>query len=94
MEKRRYADHHEQFDYVLTDKGQDLGVAIMALTAWGDRWDAPNGPPIVFSHHECGGNVELDLRCASCSAHVAITDVLALSGPGSSSGARYSSAKK
>jgi DNA-binding HxlR family transcriptional regulator len=85
MQKRHHADHHEQFDYVLTEKGQDLGVAIMALTAWGDRWDAPFGPPIVFTHDGCDGNVDASLHCARCEANVSIHEVTALAGPGSSS---------
>jgi hypothetical protein len=27
-------------EYVLTRKGRELGLVIMALTAWGDRWAA------------------------------------------------------
>src|SRR3954463_9395138 len=37
-------DEHE---YLLTEKGRDLAPALVALTAWGDRWVAPDGPPIL-----------------------------------------------
>jgi DNA-binding HxlR family transcriptional regulator len=32
--------------YFLTRKGRDLFPAIVALMQWGDRWAAPNGPPM------------------------------------------------
>lgn len=34
----------------LTDKGRDLAPVIVALTAWGDRWAAPDGPPVASGH--------------------------------------------
>lgn len=42
-------------EYVLTDKGRDLAPALIALTQWGDRWAAPDGPPIRYTHEVCGG---------------------------------------
>src|ERR1035437_8429568 len=41
-------------EYVLTDKGRDLAPALIALTQWGDRWAAPDGPPIRYTHETCG----------------------------------------
>jgi len=66
MESRRYSDHHEHREYLLTEKGRDLLPMIVALTHWGDRWAAPHGPPVVFEHADCGGNVHQHLRCATC----------------------------
>jgi DNA-binding HxlR family transcriptional regulator len=77
MELRRssvQAGHHE---YVLTEKGMDLQPVIIALTAWGDRWAAPDGPPIIYGHNECGGHVGLQLRCESCGVVVEPTQVRA-----------------
>src|SRR5690242_5402777 len=42
-------------EYHLTDKGMDFKPALIALTAWGDRWAAPEGRPIVYEHQGCGG---------------------------------------
>ena len=52
--------------YHLTRKGLDLKAVIIALTEWGDRYAAPEGPPIVFEHETCGGNVKQTLVCRSC----------------------------
>ena len=52
--------------YHLTRKGLDLKAVIIALTEWGDRYAAPEGPPIVFEHETCGGHVKQNLVCKRC----------------------------
>jgi DNA-binding HxlR family transcriptional regulator len=66
MERRRSSDGREHFEYLLTDKGRDLAPVIVALTEWGDRWAAPDGPPILYTHSLCGGTIRLQTRCANC----------------------------
>jgi DNA-binding HxlR family transcriptional regulator len=44
MQRHRYSNHPEHYEYLLTDKGRDLQPVIVALTAWGDQWAAPHGP--------------------------------------------------
>jgi len=65
MERRRYSERPEQFEYVLTDKGRDLAPALIALTQWGDRWAAPDGPPILYRHDTCGDAVTQAGVCAA-----------------------------
>jgi DNA-binding HxlR family transcriptional regulator len=69
-------------DYDLTDQGRDLTTALAALTEWGDRYAAPNGPPIVYSHATCGGSVRTVLVCSGCGQVVDPADVRAEPGPG------------
>src|SRR5919109_2272231 len=38
FERARYDEHPERFEYVLTEKGSDLFVALNALRQWGDRY--------------------------------------------------------
>src|SRR5437764_13803820 len=47
MTQHQYGPSTQQREYLPTDKGRDLQPVIIALTAWGDRWSAPQGPPIV-----------------------------------------------
>src|SRR5882672_289855 len=83
MEVRPNAEHKGQNEYVLTEKGRDFIPAIVALTAWGDRWAAPDGPPIVYEHETCGGEIELRLRCRACNEVTTAAAVKARPGPGS-----------
>jgi DNA-binding HxlR family transcriptional regulator len=71
-----------QIDYVLTEKGRDFGPVIMALTSWGDQWDAPQGPPVVFRHADCEGNVVLNVQCAECGSTVGSSEIRATPGSG------------
>ena len=56
----------ERHEYLLTDKGRELASVIVALTEWGDRWAAPDGPPILYTHSVCGGQISLQTTCAIC----------------------------
>ncbi|MHB1326579.1 MAG: winged helix-turn-helix transcriptional regulator [Gemmatimonadales bacterium] len=64
-------------EYRLTDKGLDLKPVIVALTEWGDRWAAPDGPPIIYGHDQCPGPVETRLHCSTCGARPAAADITA-----------------
>jgi DNA-binding HxlR family transcriptional regulator len=69
-------------EYVLTAKGRELGTVIVALTEWGDRWAAPQGPPVLYEHEGCGGPVHVHVRCDDCGQEPAAADVVAVAGPG------------
>ena len=75
MELRPHVDRAGQHDYILTDKGRDLSPVILALTAWGDRWAAPQGPPVVYAHNGCGGAIHQQIHCEICGHVPAPTDV-------------------
>lgn len=64
-------------EYHLTEKGLDFKPVIIALTEWGDRWAAPEGPPIAYEHEACGGHVGLLLRCDRCATEVGVSAVAA-----------------
>lgn len=68
--------------YRLTPKGRELGEVVMALTAWGDRWAAPEGAPVLFQHDGCGGTVTTTRTCTGCAEHPPVTDIGAVPGPG------------
>lgn len=69
-------------EYVLTDMGRDLATVLIALTQWGDRWAAPDRPPILYAHQGCGAAVHVEMTCASCGTLTDPGTVLARPGPG------------
>jgi DNA-binding HxlR family transcriptional regulator len=82
LERRRYQERPERFEYRLTDKGRDLWPLTMALARWGDRHYATAGPPRIIRHRGCGGQIGERLRCERCGADVELGDVEAVFGPG------------
>ena len=82
MEMRPNPGHRGQSEYLLTEKGRDFVPAIVALTEWGDRWAAPDGPPIIYGLGSCGGEVGVELRCRTCHELTAPDAVHVRPGPG------------
>ena len=78
LERRCDDAHSEPGRYVPTEKGRDLKPVIMALTAWGDRWAAPDGPPVHFQHEGCGGRIESQICCSKCGTSAKLAQVLAV----------------
>ena len=69
--------------YLLTDKGRELGPALIMLMKWGDRhYPAPGGPPRLTLHVECGGTIGADLRCERCGQQVRPGEIDLSRGPG------------
>jgi DNA-binding HxlR family transcriptional regulator len=69
--------------YVATEKGRELGPALIVLLKWGDRhYPNPGGPPRLTVHAGCGGNVGADFRCERCGQHVQGDEIEFLAGPG------------
>jgi DNA-binding HxlR family transcriptional regulator len=64
-------------EYHLTEKGLAFKPVIIALTEWGDRWAAPDGPPIAYEHDGCGGRVRSILRCDDCASELPVGEVIA-----------------
>lgn len=67
LEKRRYQDKPERFEYVLTEEGRDLFPLILELIRWGDRWLAGDaGPPQIIRHRPCGAVLVPTITCDQC----------------------------
>ena len=83
LERRAYQRGPERYEYFLTEKGLDLWPALVALLAWGDRHSpAPDGPPMLIVHKQCGGKVNDRGTCTSCGQELHARDARAVAGPG------------
>ena len=47
LERRPYSERPPRFEYRLTKKGRELGVALLALMQWGDRYLSERPPRIA-----------------------------------------------
>lgn len=81
MHRSRSGDP-EVHEYLLTEKGRQLVPVILALTEWGDRWMAPDGRPVLYSHTGCGGEISQHTVCSTCGEVADPAQVRALPGPG------------
>ena len=82
LERRRYRESPERFEYRLTEKGRDLWPVLVSLMKWGDTYEAEHGPPKLFFHRECGGELTSRLTCAKCGEDLTVRDVEWRPGPG------------
>jgi DNA-binding HxlR family transcriptional regulator len=82
LAKVPYSRHPPRYDYRLTEKGRDLWPVLTAMRQWGDRHEAPDGPPLEVVHTACGQVSEAVMTCSACSAPIGARDVVAISGPG------------
>jgi len=81
--RRAYQRRPVRYEYRLTEAGRDLVPAILALTAWGDRWAQPKeGSPMLFVHTTCGHQFLPQVTCSVCGEVIAGDAVQTIGGPG------------
>src|SRR4051794_7465572 len=81
LERVRYQEKPERFEYRLTEKGMDLWPVVVTLISWGDNHvAAPDGPPVLLEHKDCGGKVNDRRICERCDALLGPRDVIARPG--------------
>ncbi|HEY7946073.1 MAG TPA: helix-turn-helix domain-containing protein [Acidimicrobiales bacterium] len=77
-----YSEHPPRHEYRLTDKGRDLWPVLTTMRQWGDKYLAPDGPPLQVIHKGCGETSVAELTCSACGVPMEARDVRAVSGPG------------
>lgn len=83
IERTVYQRRPPRYEYRLTEAGRDLVPAILALTAWGDRWAQPKeGSPILFVHKTCGHQFQPQVSCSACGEAISADTVTPIPGPG------------
>jgi DNA-binding HxlR family transcriptional regulator len=85
LERSEYRDpgRRTRHEYRLTAKGRDLGVALVALLDWADRWlPGPDGPTVALTHAGCGSPVHAVLSCEAGHALHRLGEAVAGPGPG------------
>lgn len=75
LQRRRYSDHPQRFEYHLTAAGRELYPVVLTLLRWGDEHLAgPDGPPLILEH-DCGHLLIPEVSCQACGEVVDPTDV-------------------
>ena len=82
LEKVPYSDHPPRHEYRLTAKGQDLWPIVTTMRQWGDKYAAPDGPPVQLVHEGCGTVFHAEMTCSNCGERVPAREVRVVPGPG------------
>jgi DNA-binding HxlR family transcriptional regulator len=82
LERRLYNEHPPRYEYRLTERGRDLQPVVFSLMRWGDKHAAPDGPPILLSHRDCGGAIDDHRICLKCGEALGGRDIETRPGPG------------
>jgi DNA-binding HxlR family transcriptional regulator len=82
LERVAYSERPPRYDYELTAKGRDLWAVVNAMRQWGDRWAAPDGPPLALVHKACGRRITVVSTCSACGERLSPGDVRAVRGRG------------
>lgn len=77
-----YNEHPPRHCYRLTDKGRDLWPVLTTMRQWGDKYAAPDGPPLELIHEGCGQVSTAQMTCATCGEPIGARDVRTIPGPG------------
>jgi DNA-binding HxlR family transcriptional regulator len=78
LERSRYQERPERFEYRLTDDGLGLWPVLVALLQWGDARRTDDRRPMVLYHRGCAGEVDDRRRCTECGAELGPRDVEAV----------------
>lgn len=82
LERRRYQERPERYEYWLTEKGMELYPVLLVLMGWGDRWIAENGVPLEIIHTTCGAVTHPMVVCARCGTELNAHNIQTRPGPG------------
>jgi DNA-binding HxlR family transcriptional regulator len=82
LERRRYSEQPEAFEYAPTQKALDATPVLVALMQWGDRYDAPHGPPRTLVHGGCGHETRPVMHCSHCEEPIEARELRVRAGPG------------
>jgi DNA-binding HxlR family transcriptional regulator len=71
FEQRLYCERPKRYEYLLTDKGQELRPLIVHMVDWGTRHvyggETPN---LTMVHKPCGHSLTTIMHCAHCAQAV------------------------
>lgn len=85
LERVRYSERPERFEYRLTAAGADTWALLLSIWAWERRWAAGQAHLLPrMRHRSCGAEFTPELCCAACRATAGPAEVSGDFGPGGS----------
>jgi DNA-binding HxlR family transcriptional regulator len=83
LERRRYQERPDRYEYRLTERGIDLWPVLFTLMKFGDKHavDGDDMPPTLVTHKACGTEIDAHMCCPACGVQVGARDVVATRDP-------------
>jgi len=75
LERVRYQERPDRFEYVPTEKGLALRTVVQALRGWGKRWTSGEDASPMPVHAECGHEAALGFQCPHCARALTTDEV-------------------
>jgi DNA-binding HxlR family transcriptional regulator len=76
IRQSQYNNNPPRYEYRLRRKGVDYYHALLMLMQWGDKYFvAPEGPPLLLTHKECGHDLDPQVVCSECREPISFHDV-------------------
>lgn len=83
LQRVAYQTGPARYDYFPTEKGADLGLVLLAMQAWGNRWLFEDEEvPLLLRHAPCGNEVSPLIACPECGEELRPQDIVPVPGPG------------
>lgn len=84
IERQLYQSRPERYEYVLTEKGRDIGLVLLAMLEVGNKWNLAelDGPPLLMVDSQSGRRVNVALVDYETGAAVSPSNVMVELGPG------------
>jgi DNA-binding HxlR family transcriptional regulator len=76
LERRPYQQNPIRYDYVLTQKGEDLYPVLLTMLRWGNKYKVEH-PPLQLVHKACGHVMEPVVVCDGCREEIHRRDLRA-----------------
>jgi DNA-binding HxlR family transcriptional regulator len=91
IERRQYQSRPDRYEYVLTARGVDVALVLLAMMQVGDKWNLAglNGPPLRFVDARSGRQVKLALVDAETGDLVDPQHMRVEAGPGADDLAKW-----
>ncbi len=74
IDRTKYQDLPERFEYRLTTIGRDLYLPLIQMLHWGDTW-LGQPAPMILTHQACRQDFSPRIVCSCCRAAIAPQDV-------------------
>lgn len=66
LERERYQQRPDRYQYLLTEKGRALALVVAALRDWGKEWTSGADGGLRLVHGTCGHEASVRLCCEQC----------------------------